>query len=172
VNILASWLQFNIRDVLIATALLAIGLVWPILFFVIVPIIVAGVLARMRSRAPLAHALYVCAVSYPWMLLTLLYLVWGIAWYRSGSRPIPYETELGLNPPFDNLVFLAIWLMGTGLPIAFLLGLVALIFTADPNSRSPEYKPIARAIVLVCVWIGSVLWSIADPGQPIEWFFD
>jgi hypothetical protein len=167
-----SWPSFNIRDVLIATALVAIGLVWPILFFVIVPIIVVGILARMPSPAPLARALYIAAAIYPWLFLSLIYLTWANAWRRSGSRPIPYETELGIDPPFDSLVFLAFLIIGTGLPVAFLLGLVSLIFTAEPQSPSPEYKPIIRAFVLVSMWIGAVVWAMADPGQAIEWFLD
>jgi hypothetical protein len=167
-----SWPQFNIRDLLLATALLAIGFAWPILLIVIVPVIAAGILARMRSRAPLAHVLYIGAVIYPWMMLSLIYLVWGLAWYRSGSRPIPYETEFGLDSPFVNAVHDVFRVMDVGLPVAFPLGLVALIFTVEPRSPLRKSELIARGIVLLCAWIGVVLWLMIDSSQAIEWYFD
>ena len=167
-----SWPSFNIRDLLIATALVAIGLVWPILFFVIVPIIVTGIIARMRFREQMARAVYAVAAIYPWVLLSLIYLTWANAWRRSGSRPIPYETELGLAAPFDSLLFLAIGIMMLGLPVALLLGLASLAMTVQPRWGSLKSERIAKAIIFLLVWIEFVIWSISDPGQAIEWFFD
>ncbi len=142
-----SWLQFNIRDVLIAMALLAIGLAWPILFCVIVPIIVAGIIARMRYRKPVARALYIVAAIYPCASLLLIYLTWANAWLRSGARPIPYETEFRLDPPFDSLIFRAFRILDAGVPIAFLLGLASVMLIVEPRSPSFKTTIIARGTI-------------------------
>ncbi|HEX2476195.1 MAG TPA: hypothetical protein VHK01_15700 [Lacipirellulaceae bacterium] len=172
VNKLVSWPRFNIRDVLIATALLAIGLVWPILFPVIVPIIVAGIIARMRFREPVLRALYIVAAVYPFLWLSLVYLMWVNAWHILGRHPSPGNDDPAHISPFVSAVYDIAAVMFLLLPGALLAGFVSLMLTVEPRSTALKSTLVTRVILLVGVYIAFYFWCAADPGQAIEWFFD
>jgi hypothetical protein len=167
-----SWPSFNIRDLLIATALVGIGVAWPIFLIVIVPIIVAGILARMRLREPLVEAVYICASLYPLVWLSLVYLMWAVAWQVVGHLPSPGNDDPDHISPFVSSLYGIAAVMFFVLPVAFLFGIASLGLIVEPRSPSPKPTLITRGIIFLCVWIACFLWAAADPGQAIEWFFD
>ena len=153
-------------------ALLGIGFTGPILFLVIAPVIVAGILARMGLDSPTARALCLFGSIYPFVWLAMVYLMWSIAWRVVGHHPSPGNDDPSHISPFVSAVYEVAALMFLGLPLAFLLGLVSLMLVVETSSPSANPVLTRAGIVYLGVWISFGLWWALDPGEAIEWFFD
>jgi hypothetical protein len=165
---LVSWPKFNTRDLLVAMILLGIGFNWPILLILIAPFIGSSILARMGCSSAATRVLFAVATANPVLWLALIYLTWAITWCELGHQPIPGNDDLRHISAFVSALGGVAAMIFFGLPFAFFVGIISLMLTVD----APVRKLKLAGVAFVAIWLAVGVWSAADPGQAIEWFFD